>query len=158
SQALQIAPNEPRAAEQLASVFADTSDVQRLGPLADALAQRFPERPESTFYLATALYLSGKTDAAVTAARRVVDAQPSHARAHGLIGAACAALGRRDCAQAAFDAAIRGNPRDPSGYVNAGVFNLQSANAAAAAGYFASALAIDPTSVAARDGLAQAKL
>jgi tetratricopeptide (TPR) repeat protein len=157
AQALQIAPEDPRASEQLASVFADASDVQRLGPLAEAMVQRFPNRPESTFYLATAFFLSGKTDAAVTAARRVVDAQPSHARAHGLLGAACAALGRRDCAQQAFDAAIRSNPRDPSGYVNAGLFNLQSANAAAAAGYFAHALAIDPSSVAARNGLAQAR-
>src|SRR5439155_22534951 len=36
-EALQIEPDEPRAAEQLASVFADTSDAQRLTPLADLM-------------------------------------------------------------------------------------------------------------------------
>jgi spermidine synthase len=157
TEALRLAPDDARAAEQLASVFADSNDVQRLAPFADAMAQRFPDRAESHYYRATALYLSGKTEDAVIVARRAVDAQPSHARAQGLLAAACAALGRRDCAQAAFDASIRGNPRDPSGYVNAGVFQLQTANAGAAVGYFASALAIDPSSDAARSGLSQAQ-
>jgi Tfp pilus assembly protein PilF len=57
----------------------------------------------------------------------------------------------------AFDASIRDSPRDPLRYVNAGLFQLQTANPAAAQGYFASALAIDPTSQSARDGLAQAR-
>jgi tetratricopeptide (TPR) repeat protein len=73
------------------------------------------------------------------------------------LGSACAALGQRDCAQAAFDASIRGNPRDPSGYVNAGTFHLQIADPSVAADYFASALAIDPSSASARNGLAQAR-
>ena len=90
--------------------------------------------------------------------RHVVDIAPAHARAHSLLGAACAAAGQRDCARAAFEAAVRSNPRDPSGYVNAGVLNLQAANPAAAEGFFASALTIDPTSKPARDGLAQARL
>ena len=66
------------------------------------------------------------------------------------LGAACAALGQRDCARAAFDAAIRANPRDASGYVNAGLLSLQTANPAAAADYIASALTIDPSSKPAR--------
>jgi hypothetical protein len=57
----------------------------------------------------------------------------------------------------AFDASIRDSPRDSLRYVNAGLFQLQIANPAAAEGYFASALAIDPTSQSARDGLAQAR-
>src|SRR5262249_44814337 len=40
-EALQLVPDEPRAAEQLASVFADTSDAQRLAPLADLMVERF---------------------------------------------------------------------------------------------------------------------
>ena len=54
-------------------------------------------------------------------------------------------------------AALRANPRDPSTYVNLGVFHLQSADPAAAASYFAEALAIDPASVSARNGLAQSR-
>jgi Flp pilus assembly protein TadD len=93
----------------------------------------------------------------VAAARQVVSAHPTHSRAQGLLGAACAALDQRECAQAAFDRSINGNPRDASAYINAGVFQLRIANVSAAAGYFASALALDPNSVPARSGLEQAR-
>ena len=155
--ALRLAPDDPRAAEQLASVFADANDAGRLAPLADAMAEHFPGRPEARFYQATALFMRGQTQDAANAARQVVTARPDHARAQSLLGAACAALGQRDCARSAFEAAIRANPRDASGYVNAGVFSLQTANPAAAANYFASALTIEPGSKPARDGLAQAR-
>jgi Flp pilus assembly protein TadD len=87
----------------------------------------------------------------------VVDARPDHARAHGLLGAACATLGEPECARAAFEASIRANPRDPATYVNFGTFQLQTGNAQAATESFAEALAIDPTSATARNGLAQAR-
>jgi spermidine synthase len=157
SEALQLTPDDPRSAEQLASVLADAADARRLTPLAGQIVSRFPERADSWYYEATALYLSGRTDDAIVAARRVVDAHPEHARAQSLLGAACAAAGRRDCAQAAFDASIRSNPRDAAGYINAGVFNLQIANPSSAKAYFANALAIDPGSPSARDGVAQAR-
>ena len=157
SDALRLAPDEPRAAEQLASVLADAGDGERLAPLADAMVARFPDRLEARYYRATALFLRGRPQDAVDAARQVVGARPEHARAQSLLGAACAAIGRRDCALGAFEAAIRANPRDASGYVNAGLLSLQSANPAAAVDYFASALTIDPSSRPARDGLAQAR-
>jgi Tfp pilus assembly protein PilF len=59
--------------------------------------------------------------------------------------------------RAAFDASLRANPRDVSTYVNAGMFSLQSGDPHAASQYFAEALAIDPLSAAARNGLAQAQ-
>jgi spermidine synthase len=157
SDALPLAPDDPRPGEQLASVLADAGDGDRLSQVADALAGRFPERVDPRYYRAVALFLKGRHEDAAAAARQVVDAAPDHARAHGLLGAVCATLGRRDCAQSAFDAYIRLSPRDPAGYVNAGTFSLRSAQAAAAADYFASALAIDPGSVPARSGLTQAR-
>ncbi len=157
SEALRLAPDEPRAAEQLASVYADAGDGQRLAPLADAMVARFPDRVEPEYYRATALYLAGRTADAIAAARHVVSRAPGHARALALLGTSCAAAGDRDCAREAFERAVQANPRDPVGYVNAGVFNLQAANAGMAASYFASALTIDPTSKAARDGLTQAR-
>jgi tetratricopeptide (TPR) repeat protein len=157
SDALRLTPSDPRAAEQLASVLADSGDGERLAPLADAMVARFPDRVEARYYRATALFLRGKSGDAVAAARQVVNARPDHARAQSLLGAACAAVGQRDCALAAFTAAIRGNPRDPSGYVNAGLLSLQSGDPSAAAGFFASALTIDPSSKPARDGLAQTR-
>ena len=157
SDALRLAPDEPRTAEQLASVLADAGDGERLAPLADAMVARFPDRLEARYYRATALFLRGRPQDAVDAVRRVVEARPDHARAQSLLGAACAAIGKRDCALAAFEAAIRWNPRDASGYVNAGLLSLQSGNPSAAVAYFASALNIDPSSKPARDGLAQAR-
>ena len=119
SDALEVAPDEPRAAEQLASVLADSGDGERLAPLADAMVARFPDRLEARYYRATALMLRGKIEEAVTAARQVVDSsRTTHGRR--ACRAACAAAGQRDCALAAFDAAIRGNPREASGYINAG--------------------------------------
>ena len=156
-EALQLTPDDPRAAEQLASVFADTGDGPRLGPLADAMVARFPNRIEAEYYRATALYLRGQNQDAIKAARHVVDNSPGHARAFSLLGAACAAAGQRDCARAAFESAVRENPRDPMGYVNAGSFFLQSADPATAESLFASALTIDPSSKPARDGLNRAR-
>ena len=85
------------------------------------------------------------------------DSHPAHARAQNLLGAACATLGRRECAQSAFEASLTANPRDASTYINLGVFHLQAANPEAAARYFAEALSIDRESSAARSGLAQAR-
>ena len=158
SEALHLAPQDPLVAEQVASVLADANDADRLAPLADALASRYPDRPDSGYYRATALYLRGQTEDAISALRHVVDAHPDHARAQNLLGAACATAGQSDCARAAFDAAIRANPRDPSAYVNLGVLCLQSGNARAAVDAFGQALALDPQSSGARSGLAQARV
>jgi len=157
SEALRAAPAEPRAAEQLASVLADAGDGDRLAPLADEMIARFPDLLEAHYYQATAQFLRGQPRDAVASARKVVAARPDHARAQSLLGTACAAVGERECALAAFGAAIRDNPRDPSGYLNAGMLTLQTGNTAAAIDYFASALTIDPSSKQARDGLAQAR-
>jgi spermidine synthase len=155
--ALRLTPDDPRAGEQLASVVADAGDADRLEGLAESLAARFPDRPEPQYYRASALFLRGRTEDALAAVRHVTDTHPDHARAQNLLGAACATLNQRDCAQAAFEASLRASPRDPSTYVNLGQFSLQSSNPEAAARYFAEALSIDPALVAARDGLVQAR-
>jgi tetratricopeptide (TPR) repeat protein len=157
SAALRIAPEDPRAGEQLASVFADASDVEHLAPLADALVTHYPAREEGHYYRATALFLRGRTQEAIDEARQVVAANPNHARAFNLLGAACATAGQRDCAQAAFESSIRANARDPSTYVNLGTFFLQAGDAGAATGAFAEALSLDPESSSARSGLEQAR-
>jgi spermidine synthase len=155
--ALRIAPDDPRAGEQLASVFADAGDAARLGPVADALVARFPTRPDARYYHATSLFLSGRTREAAAEARRLVADDPRHARAFNLLGAACATDGQHDCARAAFEASLRLNPHDASTYVNLGTLLLQSGDPASAIDCFAQALTVDPTSASARDGLAQAR-
>jgi Tfp pilus assembly protein PilF len=52
---------------------------------------------------------------------------------------------------------MQADPRDPSTYVNLGVFHLESANPRLAVRYFMEALSIDAQSEAARSGLAQAR-
>ena len=157
SAAMRLAPEDPRAAEQLASIVADAEDADRLEPLAAALAARFPDRPDPRYYQATVLFLRGRAEEAIAAIRGVVDRHPDHARAQNLLGAACATLGRRECAQSAFEASLRADPKDPSTYINLGLFHLEAANPQEAARYFAEALSIDRHSEAARSGLAQAR-
>jgi spermidine synthase len=152
--ALQLAPDDQAAGEQLASIVADAGDAERLTSLAESLAARFPGRPDPQYYRASALFMRGRTEDALTAVRHVTDGHPEHARAQNLLGAACATLGRRACAQSAFEASIKANPRDPSTYINLAQLSLDSADPNAAARYFADALSIDPASTAARDGLA----
>jgi spermidine synthase len=157
SAAMRLAPEDPRAAEQLASIIADAEDADRLEPLAASLAARFPDRPDPRYYEATVLFLRGRAEEAIAAIRGVVDRHPDHARAQNLLGAACATLGRRECAQSAFEASLRADPKDPSTYINLGLFHLQAANPQEAARYFTEALSIDRQSEAARSGLAQAR-
>ena len=157
SEARRLEPDNPAPLEQLASVFADMGDASRLEPLADTLAARYPNRPDGAYYEAVALLLRGRAAEAADAARRVLAVNPRHAKAQNLLGAACAGLNQRDCAQTAFEAALRLNPREPSSYINAGLLALQAADAARAAEYFSEALALDPASTAARDGLRQAR-
>jgi spermidine synthase len=155
--ALRLAPDDPRTAEQLASIYADAGDVDRLRPLADALVSRFPNRSDLLYYRATALFMSGQAAEAVDEARRVVARDPYNARALNLLGAACGTSGQTDCARTAFEASLAANARDPVTYVNLGLFHLQAGDPARAAGYFAEALTLDPASTGAREGLAQAR-
>jgi spermidine synthase len=155
--ALRIEPGDAAAGEQLASIFADAGDAERLTAIADQLAARFPNRPDPAYYRATALFMRGRTEDALAIVQPVAAAHPDHARAHNLLGAACATLDRRECAERAFEASIRANPHDDATYVNFGTFQLQHANVDAALRTFADALAVNPQSDAARNGLAQAR-
>ena len=139
-----LAPDDPRAGEQLAAVLADAGDGERLAPLADALARRFPGRPDPLFYQATALFLRGRMKEAAAAAREVVGARPDHARAQNLLGAACASQD---------ELAARRRPSKPLSarfhacrppYVNLGNLRLQTGDPEGAARSFAEALVTDP--------------
>ena len=156
-EAMTLAPDNPRAGEQVAAVLADAGDAERLSQFADSLAGRFPDRLDPVFYQATAFYLRGRHEDAIAKVRLVTTRDPAHARAQNLLGASCAALGRLDCALTAFEASILANPRDAAGYINAGLVSLQLAHASAASDFFARALTIDPASKPARDGLAQSR-
>ena len=154
---MRLAPNDPLAGEQLASVYADAGDADRLSSLAEALIQKFPSRDKPRYYRANALLLKDRAREAADELRQLVGRTPDDVRAQSLLGVACATSGLRDCALAAFAAALVANPRDTATYVNLGVFHLQSADPASAAESFAIALALDRTSAPARQGLAEAR-
>jgi spermidine synthase len=156
-EALTIDSANPLALEQLASIYEDTSDGERLAAVADELTSRFADRVNGWYYRAASLLILGRRDEAIAAARRVVATDPAHGRAHNLLGIACAASGQMACAREAFETSRRLMPRDPSPYVNLGIFALQQADVPAATAYFADALALDTGSAAARQGLAQAR-
>jgi spermidine synthase len=157
TEASQLDPVNPRPLEQLASIFVDAGDVERLAPIADTLAARFPERDDSRYYRAVALVLTGRISEAADESRRILNKNPRHAKAQNLLGAACASAGQPECARTAFEAAIRLTPRDPSPYVNLGNLHLQTGNSSGALNFFSEALAVDPSSTAAREGLAQTR-
>ena len=60
---MQEHPDDGAALEQLASIYADPGDVERLGPLVNALA-RFPGRAASRYYVAANHFLRGELDPA----------------------------------------------------------------------------------------------
>jgi spermidine synthase len=155
--AMRLAPDDPLAGEQLASVYADAGDADHLAPLAEALIARFPARNKPRYYRANALLLEGRAADAAGELRRLVARDPGDVRAESLLGVACATSGLRDCALAAFAAALAANPRDTATYINLGVFQLRSADPTSAAESFAIALALDRSSVPARQGLAEAR-
>ena len=62
---------------------------------------------------------------ALQAARNAVAIDPAHAKAHNLIGACLANLGRRDEARTAFETSIKADPREPGTYTNLANLELQ---------------------------------
>jgi Flp pilus assembly protein TadD len=148
-------PDDGAALEQLASIFADAGDGDRLAPVVLALSH-FPERPGSHYYAAAGNFLHGNLDAAQAAASYALTLDPHYARARNLLGAIAATRGDLVSARSAFRAALTLDPRDPAIYQNLGLLELNTGNTHAAARHFSEALSLDPASAPAREGLAQA--
>ncbi len=155
-EALRLAPEDPGVHEQLASLAADAGDTPRLASVVARMDARWPDAPATLYARGTLLFLTGQHASAAAVAARLAGLTPRDARVHNLLGASYASIGRSDDARRAFEASIASNPRDPAAYVNLGVFELGASNPAAAAGYFAEALAIDQHSTGALRGLAEA--
>ena len=151
-----MALDDPRPAEQMASVLADAGDLDRLRPLAQHLQRRWPERPGSIYYAATVAFLEGRPSDAIQLAGRGVAVAPHDARFRTLVGASYAALGRRDDARRAFEDALRENPRDPVAYANLAQLDLESGDPDRAASRFAEALILESRFAPALRGLADA--
>ncbi len=156
AEAVEIRPLDPIALEQLASVFADVGDVDRLAPVVEALS-RYPDRAGSRYYAAAQHFLRGELAPAQAAVEHALAVDAGFARAQNLLGAIHATRGDTAAARRAFATALDLDPRDPATYQNLALLDLNTGNADAAVGLFTEALSLDPASTAAREGLARAK-
>jgi tetratricopeptide (TPR) repeat protein len=124
TEASRLDPGNPRPVEELASIFADLNDADRLAPLAADLLTRFPNRDDTRYYHAVALFLRGRTAEAADEARRLLASNPKYAKAQNLLGVACATIDQFECAQTAFQASIELAPAIRR-RTNLGLFHLQ---------------------------------
>lgn len=152
---IQADPNNVAALEQLASILSDVGDIERLRPVVARLRTVAPGTEAAHYYSASLLFMEQRHQLAATEARRAIALNPSHARAHNLLGAALASLGQPEQARTAFEASLEADPRDPATYTNLATLELQAGRRDLAHRYYAEALTIDPTNGAAREGLAQ---
>ena len=157
AEACRIAPGTPAALEQLASILADVGDVERLDPVVAELQRAAPLRAATEYYAGAARYLRRDLSAALGLVRQATTIDPGYAAAHNLTGAIEAMLGHTVEARRALETALRLDARDAATYVNLGLLEMSADNRAAAAGYFAEALSLDPKSTAARAGFARAR-
>ncbi len=155
--ATRLAPADPTVWEQLASLHADRGDVVRLGEVAEVMRREFPGRATSWYFAASASFLRGDHASALPLVRRAIELDPSYADAYNLLGALSATAGDVGAGRDAFRASLRLDPRDAVTYVNLAQLELADGRQDVAADLFAEALTLEPSSVAARDGLMQAR-
>ena len=151
---VQSDPTNLAAVEQLASVFVDAGDAERLAPAVARLRAEALDRASTRYYSATLAFLQQRPDIAVREAEAALAIDARYALAQNVLGAALAGMGQRDRARQAFQASLQSDPRDPATYSNLATLEMESGNFAAARQHFAEALMLDPTNVVARDGLA----
>jgi spermidine synthase len=156
-EAARLNPGDAAPVEELASIFSDVRDAGRLGDAVRRLREIQPDAASTAYYAAVTKFLDGHLDDALPLARKAATIDPKYAAAHTLIGSIYGNLGRQEEASAAFQTALRLDPRKSTGYVNLGLLELASGHPAAGAGYLVEALLLDPGSAVARAGLAQAR-
>jgi spermidine synthase len=157
TEATMLAPGDPAAWEQLASLHADRGDAVNLGRTVDVLSREFSDRAASWYFAASASFLRGDYAAALPHVRRAIEIDPRYADAHNLLGAIYATAGDFDRGRESFRASLRFDPRDAVTYVNLAQLELAAGERDAAADLFAEALSLDASSPEAREGLAQAR-
>ncbi len=155
--ATRLAPENPAAWEQLASLHTDRGDVVRLAAAVNVLRREFPQRAASWYFAASESFLRGDVAAALPMVRRAIELDANYADAYNLLGAIHGTAGDTSAGRDAFRTSLRLDPRDAITYVNLAQLELAAGERDAAAGLFAEALSLDPNSIPAREGLAQAR-
>jgi Flp pilus assembly protein TadD len=154
--ARRAAQASPIGLEQLASLYADSTDTVQLDATVAALQKAAPDRAATAFYAAVAAFLHADAAGAVAHAKQAIAIDPNFTPTYDLIGAAYTRLGQLDPARQAFKTSLSFDAHDSTAYENLGILELNAGNRAVAAKYFAEALWLVPDSPTARQGLAQA--
>jgi tetratricopeptide (TPR) repeat protein len=157
AEACRAVPSSLAAWEQLASIFSDAGEAERLDAAVDSMRNLDPKNAVTLYYTGASHFLHGRLELAVTTVQQAIAADPRHAAAYNLLGATYASLGNVTAAREAFTTAIGLDPRDSATYTNLALLELNAHNPSSAGRWFAEALSLDPTSTAAREGLAQAR-
>ena len=157
-EAAQIAPVQPRALEQIASLYADAGNSPELDVAVAELTNVAPDRAPTLYYAAAAKFLHGQFADALRLAQRASTADANYAAVYDLLGAIHLKLQQPNEAHAAFEMSLRLNAHDSSAYSNLGLLSQAMGRGKEAAGYFAEALWLDPSSTIARQGLARARV
>ena len=150
---IQHDPSNLAAIEQLASVFADAGDAERLAPAVARLRAEALNRASTRYYSATLAFLQQRPDLAIREAEAALALDGDYALAHNVLGAALAGVGQRDRAREAFRASLQADPRDPATYSNLATLEMEAGNFDAARQHFAEALMLDPGNAVAGEGL-----
>jgi Flp pilus assembly protein TadD len=156
TEATSLAPADASAWEQLASLHADRGDAVALNQVVDVMRREFPQRAASWYFAASASFLNGDADSALTLVRRAIDLDWNYADAYNLLGAVRGTAGDIVAAREAFRTSLRLDPHDPVTYINLAQLELAAGQRDIAADLFAEALSLDPNSSAAREALSRA--
>ena len=157
TEATTLAPMDPTAWEELASLHADAGDVVRLHPVVEVLRREFAGRAASWYFAASESFLQGDIATALPLVRRAIDLDANYADAYNLLGAIQATAGDIAAGRDAFRISLRLDPRDVVTYINLAQLELNAGRRPVAADLFAEALSLDPNSIPAREGLARAR-
>lgn len=157
AEACRVAPSDIAAWSQLASIYSDSGNADRLGDVVQTMRRIDPKNASTLYYSAAEEFMQGHPEPARRDAEAAIAADPLRADAHNLVGIINASAGQAEAARTAFNTARALNPRDSSTYTNLAVLELNH-NPEAARRWFAEALSLDPQSRAAREGLARASV
>ena len=154
--ALEIGKDRELVLEELAALYSDEGDGQRLESVVQQLKELQPLSAKAHYYAASAMFLRGEFAQAITEATKSAAADDDNADVLNLKGAALASLGQREEARTVFEAALQRAPEDASIYANLGLLALEGGDARRSIKLFGGALSLDPSSEVALQGLQRA--
>jgi len=145
-------PKSAEIADLLGASLLETGDGRGALAVFEAGVKARPRDARAWLHVSIASELAGNPRRALEAADQSLALEPT-AAAHGARGRALASLGELAAARQAFDAGVRGAPRDAVAHHNFDVFLREQGETDAALGHLRKALELDPALPAAHEAL-----